>query len=205
VQCRRLRHVLEDLDAGHEVVVIGQGIRDSANLAIGAQVGPNARNRKVRDIAAISFHAAVPKRLDKKTKRAPGIKHAGWTYGPDQLVGSLCKEFEPVSTAFIGKWSAMRGVILRAVQLCRGGTDRDEATNMLIHTITRNPTSYVFTATLDGTCLGRTAVALVSYQRCVCQSAYSCNCARNDFVHGDSRRYLPRVFGCRAQVIPSMS
>ena len=25
VQCRRLRHVLEDLDAGHEVVVIGQG------------------------------------------------------------------------------------------------------------------------------------------------------------------------------------
>ena len=86
-QCQLLRHVLEDFDAGHEVVVIGQGIADRANLAIWPQVRPNARNGKARDIAAISLYTAIPKCLDKKTMGAPGVKNAGWTYGANQLVG----------------------------------------------------------------------------------------------------------------------
>jgi PAS domain-containing protein len=99
------------------------------------ETGPDHR---ITYIAAISLYAAIPEGLDKKTMGAAGIKHAGRTYGADQLVGGLCEEFEPVSAAFIRKWSAMRGVILRAVQLGRAGIDRDEFAKVFIHVTARN-------------------------------------------------------------------
>src|SRR6478672_11920917 len=60
LQCELLGHVLQYLDAGHEVIFPRDRISDRANLTVLPQVGADIADCKSRYVPPVGLYAAVP-------------------------------------------------------------------------------------------------------------------------------------------------
>ena len=112
--------MLEDLDAGEQIVLTIDGIRDGADTAEALYVRAHVLNSPGGNIPAVCLYSTVPERFDEQTQRATCVKHGLRSKSTLQLVCNPAKEIQPMIVALIWNRAAMGRIVGCAVKLFPG-------------------------------------------------------------------------------------
>ena len=110
-----LVEVLQDPDAGHQVVTTRDRLQDIAHPEVRGQVGAGLGDRVIGDVETAGVDPSVAQHLDQEPVGAPHVEHAGRGQLGDDPLRGVAKESEPVVTALVCRIRAARDVVVREV------------------------------------------------------------------------------------------
>ena len=91
------RHVLDDLEAGDDVVVPGKRLGDRSDPEKLPDVLARVVDRKLAEVDAISLDTSIAQGFDEQPDGAAGVERCLRMEVLDQAVGDLAEEVDPES------------------------------------------------------------------------------------------------------------
>ena len=110
-----LVQVLQDADAGHQIVATRDRLQDIAHPEVRSQVGAGLGDRVIGDVETAGVDPSVAQPLDQEPVGATHVEHVGRGQLGDDPLRGVAKESEPVVAALVCRFRADWEVVVRVV------------------------------------------------------------------------------------------
>src|SRR5262245_3515238 len=112
--------MFEDFDARNQVIAPLERFVEGAYPAVFLDVGADARDGIFGDVDSMRRHTQIPKGLDEKPPRAPGVQNVLRPQRSNDLPGDCGEKLQPMSVTLIGNVAKSLPIVFSIVEASRG-------------------------------------------------------------------------------------